>query len=184
MNDVIGAVNKRELAQIIGVSLPTLDRLLQLYPDFPLLRRGSPGFEWQFDPFAAKAFLKDKQEGQERDEAERRELLGQMRLKIDPPETVGQTPTQRLALAKARIAERKVALEAGHLVSTAEMRQALTMALAKQARFFDQLAGRLSRAHGLPAEVERSLRKMLDEGRAEFVRELREDLRVEADAAA
>jgi hypothetical protein len=29
-----------------------------------------------------------------------------MRLKIDPPETVGQTPTQRPALAKPRIAER------------------------------------------------------------------------------
>jgi hypothetical protein len=46
-----------------------------------------------------------------------------------------------------------VVLEAGHLVSMAELRQALSLALAEQARFFDQLAGRLC-VHGLVQLVE------------------------------
>lgn len=183
MSAVIDTVNKRELARIIDVSLPTLDRLLELYSEFPVVQRGKPGVEWQFDPEEAKRFLQAKRDGQEREAAERRELLGQMRLSIDPPETAGQSAAQRLQTARARLLERKVSQEAGLLVSTAEMRQALTMAFAKFGRFFDQLAGRVARKHGLPIAVEHSIREMIDEGRQDFVRELREDLRAAAAAA-
>ncbi|HZL59173.1 MAG TPA: hypothetical protein VFC38_05690 [Stellaceae bacterium] len=42
-------VNKGELARILTCSLPTIEALINRYPDMPILQRGSNGVEWQFD---------------------------------------------------------------------------------------------------------------------------------------
>jgi hypothetical protein len=51
-------VNKRELARrVLGCSLPTVNDLIDGHADFPIVTRGAPGVEWQFDAAAVTEFL-------------------------------------------------------------------------------------------------------------------------------
>ncbi|MDR3438963.1 hypothetical protein [Telmatospirillum sp.] len=177
-------VNKRELAtKILKCSLPTLSALMERYPDFPVHQRGANGVEWLFDAVAVSEFLEKIREDERRAAETRSEFFNQFSLPIDAPEFEGQkelTPTQRASLAKARLAERKLAVESGMLISKAEMRQTLTGALGKLGRFLETLPGQVARQHGLPEEVARSMSAAIDEQRRVFVKEMQEALAAEA----
>ena len=179
-------VNKRELAtQILKCSLPTVASLMDKYPDFPVHQRGDNGVEWLFDVVKVTEFLEQKREEEKRATEARSDLFRQFSLPIDSETAPGATelsPTQRMAMAKARLAERKLALETGMLVSKAEMRQVLTGAMAKLGRFLDTLPGQVARHHALPEEVARSMRSLIDEQRRVFVKEIQEALEIEAAA--
>src|SRR5690348_9520844 len=126
-------VNKRELARrVLECSLPTLNELIERYPDFPVERRGSNGVEWEVDADRVIEFLRSKREIEARASEERNTLFAQFKLPIDDvaPEGAGElSPSQRASLARARLAERKLALEAGMLVPVTDVRQALQVAL-------------------------------------------------------
>src|SRR5690242_3110714 len=100
-------VNKRELARrVLDCSLPTLNELIERYPDFPVERRGSNGVEWLFDADRVVDFLRAKREAEARASEERNALFAQFRLPIDEvaPEGADElSPAQRAALAKARL---------------------------------------------------------------------------------
>lgn len=169
-------VNKRELArQILKCSLPTLNDLIERYPDFPVELRGSNGVEWQFDAARVTKFLEDQREAEQRDSVARSELFKQFSLPIDEiagDEAAGMSPTQRAALARARMAERKLALESGFLLQAAETRQALQTTLARFGKFLDGLPAELGRQFGLPDDVTVAMRSRIDEQRRQIVREL------------
>lgn len=170
-------VNKRELAKrILRTSLPTLDDLMGKYPDFPIERQGSNGVEYLFDADRVVEFLRQKREDEARAAQQRQSLFEQFSLPIDdvaPDEARALTPAQRAALARARLAERKLAIESGLLVSSAEMRQVLTMALGRLGKFLEQLPGQVARDHRLPEEVARAMRSRMDDARRVFVRDLK-----------
>lgn len=178
-------VNKRELArQILNCSLPTLNDLIDRYPDFPVETRGSNGIEWQFDAHAVVEFLQGKREADQRDSAARAELFRQFTLPIDDvagEEAKSLAPSQRLALARTRIVENKLAREAGLLVPTSEVRQNLAPALTRLMRFVDGLPRAIGSRFNLPEEVVAAMRNQLDDQRRELVAEL--DRAFEADAA-
>jgi phage terminase Nu1 subunit (DNA packaging protein) len=169
-------VNKRELArQVLKCSLPTVNDLIERYPDFPIEHRGSNGVEWQFDAAAVVAFLGGKREAESRDSAARAELFRQFTLPIDSvagDEAKGLIPSQRAALARARIAERKLAVESGFLLETSETRQVLQSAIARLARFLDGLPGEIGRQFNLPDEISAAMRSRIDERREQFVADL------------
>ena len=72
------AVNKKELARALGCALPTLDKLIDRYPDFPIERRGHEGVGYEFDPVKVDAFLTDQREAEAAAAADRMDLLSGM----------------------------------------------------------------------------------------------------------
>lgn len=170
-------VNKRELArQILECSLPTLDALIERFPDFPIERGGTHGVEYAFDAAAVTEFLQGKRDEDKRAAAQRKELFSQFSLPIDAiagEEAAVLSPSQRAALAKARLVEHRLAVESGLLLHATDVRQVLRTAVSALGRFVDTLPGQLGRRHNLPDEVVRALRDQMDEARRLFVRDLR-----------
>jgi phage terminase Nu1 subunit (DNA packaging protein) len=168
-------VNKRELARALKVSLPTLNELVERYPDFPVKARGSNGVGWEFELEIVIEFLRAKDEAARQAETERAALFKQLELPVDKHAImpIGElSPTQRRQLAEARSKERKLAIEMGLLVEVPKMRQDLQLAIGRLGRFFDTLPTQIAREHNLPEEVMRSIRRRLDDQRRSFVEEL------------
>lgn len=170
-------VNKQELARrILRCSLPTLDALLERYPDFPVEQKGSNGVAWQFDAEKVTEFLQSRRELEAREAEAKQDVFRQFSLPIDeiaPEEAKGLSPRQRAELARARLLERKEAIETGRLVLADAVAGSLQRALAVLGRQLDSLPGQLGRAHGLPDEVVRAARATLEEWRRNLVHEIR-----------
>ena len=149
-------VNKQELADALRCSRPTVDALLRRYPDFPVLREGKNGEAWQFDLSAASAFLQARR-AEERAGTERRsELLAQISLPIDdvtPDLDRKLKPADRLAMARARSAERDLAIKSGLLVPTSDVRVALSTAFAKLQADLRSFLRQIGRDHDWPDAV-------------------------------
>lgn len=180
-------VNKRELSHVLGVSLPTIDNLIDRYPDLPIAQRGSNGVPWEFDAAAVVAFLAEKRRHEAEQLQAKSEFLRQFTLPMDetaPEESRGAvSASQRKQIAEALRIERKLAMESGLLVPTSEIRQALTPAFANLGRFLETLPQQLGRRFNLPDEVVRAMREAIDDGRREFVRAAGSLLKRDADAA-
>lgn len=182
-------VNKRELAaRILKCSLPTLDRLLEDYRDFPVIARGSNGVEWEFDPEAVQEFLRQQRAAEERAEEQRKDLFKQFSLPIDDiaaDDAVNLTPAQRNQLARARLVEQKLARESGFLISTAELRPKLMVAFERLAKQLDALPDQIAREFGLPEEVTRRMRASMNDSRRALVQDVQQALRAQtlSDAA-
>lgn len=182
-------VNKRELAaRILKCSLPTLDRLLEDYRDFPVIARGSNGVEWEFDPEAVQEFLRQQRAAEERAEEQRKDLFKQFSLPIDDiaaDDAVNLTPAQRNQLARARLVEQKLARESGFLISTAELRPKLMVAFERLAKQLDALPDQIAREFGLPEEVTRRMRASMNDSRRALVQDIQQALRAQtlSDAA-
>ncbi len=82
-------VNLRDMAHVLGVSLPTMRDLLRRHSDLPVIHRGATGSPWEFDPQAVVAFLVEKRADAERQRHVRAELVGQMRLELQRPADAG-----------------------------------------------------------------------------------------------
>lgn len=173
-------VNKKELAKrVLKCSLPTLDALIERYPDFPVEQRGSNGVEWRFDAEAVTAYLAGQREAAQRELEAKQELFQQFSLPIDeiaPDESKGLTPRQRADMARARKLEREEALEVGQLVLRDAWRGQLERAVAALARRLDSLPGQLGQAHGLPDEVVRAVRQTVEDWRRNLMREIEAQL--------
>jgi phage terminase Nu1 subunit (DNA packaging protein) len=178
-----GVVNKAELATILRTSLPTLDKLLRKHGDaFPVLRKGTNGVAYEFDPAAVTAFLRQIDEtriaaGQARDE-----LMQQYTLpEIAPPEDAALTPRDRVALAKLRQLEREEAIEAGFLVETAKVRAAVYTAFAALRRDMDAAIRQELRNAAIPDAVIRSIQARIAEAQRVFVTTAQETLKAASD---
>src|SRR5579862_9714300 len=165
-------VNKRELAVILGCSLPTLDKMIRQHRNFPTVRRGSPGVDWGFEAETVIEFIRQKREearhDAERALEEKAAYLDQFALPIDdlvPESERGLSPNQRAALARARLAERKLAMESGMLVPVAELRQGLTAVWSHLGKRFDDLPRLLGTECDLSPETQERMRSYLDSWR-------------------
>lgn len=170
--------NKGELAKLLRVSLPTLNSLIDRYPDFPIETRGSNGIEWEFDAPRVIEFIREKKTAEANAAAERRDLFAQFELPELEPEADGGplSASQRLAMAKALQLERKMAREEGLLMPVSELRPALTSAIVRLGKSLETLPGQLARQLNLPDEVARAMRRSIDDFRRNAVRDLQEFL--------
>jgi phage terminase Nu1 subunit (DNA packaging protein) len=177
-------VNKSQLATILKCSLPTLAKLLEDYPDLPVVTRGGLGAEWVFDAGEVTRYLEERRAAERRAAEQQTELFKQFSLPIDdaPEMQAGQglTPKQRRDIAGARLIERKLAQETGQLVTKSELRMALNTMIGGLGRFLDTLPGQIGRRHGLPDEVVASMRARIDDQRRLFVEEMQKLLRADA----
>jgi hypothetical protein len=161
-------VNKSELAQILGCSLPTIAAYITRYgDDFPVLKRGGLGQDWIFDHEAVTSFLDRKRSEELEADADRRAALRQYALPIGHnggPSIDGDLamkPTDLLALAKLRKLQRDEAYECGRLVVASEVTRVIGEALRLWSQRLQECVGRFSVAHELSeqdaADLERDL---------------------------
>ena len=143
-------VNKAELAEALGVSLPTIGALLKRYPDMPVVEPGTNGSAWKFDLVAVTAFVAERKAEEARGKTARSDLL---------------------ALARARAAERDLALKSGLLTPTTEVRTALNTAFTKLSADLRTFLRQVSREHGWPDAVLRRHEAELAETQTRFVRD-------------
>lgn len=179
-------VNKRELARMIGVSLPTLSALIDRYgDDFPISRRGTNGVEWQFDGQAVIDFLRAREAEQAASRTARDELLAQLRLPLaepDPPAGASATViTVKDQLEAARLREvlRKEAEAAGRLVDAAEVESRFTAVFTALNREVHALVRRLAAQQQWPDAVLRQVQADVEEMQERVVKDL--DNEVETD---
>lgn len=133
-------VNKRECAALLRITLPTLDRWLRDWPEFPVALRGGPGAQWQFDPDAALAFVAEKKEGADRAKQARADDLAQFALPgIGEAEQLpaaggARTVADLIALARLRRMQREEAVAAGRLVEADRLAPVLADVLGRLGR--------------------------------------------------
>lgn len=172
-------VNKRELAGILGVSLPTISRWLNCYRDFPVLQPGTNGREYQFDAAAVRDFMASKDAEEERIEAEREAAIAQLGLPLEEQAEDAAAgvlkPRERLDHVRAISAEDKLRQERGFLVSVPATRQAMTAAIARWNRAIHARIRQDGRDFNLPDAVVRALLAGVAETQRQFVRELGHD---------
>ncbi len=174
------AVNKRELASLLRVSAPTLDRLIERHGDaFPVLQRGDKGREWSFDADAVRAFLAEYEAAQAEAARERTDAVRQAALPIANEDEQKLKPAELLALAKARMIARQEQREAGLLVDTASVRAALGAAFARLNSALHAAVRQVARDHNLPEPVTRAVAAALADAQREFVRSADEFLATE-----
>lgn len=173
----IERVNKRELAALLSVSLPTIAAWIERYPEFPVLDRGTNGKEWAFDPIAVSDFIAAIQAAEAAAEAERKARIQQLGLPFTDPGDGASADGQAYTLddIKRIQAMDKLRQERGFLVDVSETRQALTAAVARWNRAQRAVVNQLARDFALPDAVARAMTDRFAEAQRQFVRDLRQD---------
>ncbi|WP_419900703.1 terminase small subunit [Roseomonas sp. USHLN139] len=171
-------VNKSELAEILGISLPTLNDWIKKDPSFPVEVRGSNGVEWQFDPSAVLEHRQQVQQAEIEAARQRQAVIEQYRLPLAGPVDSGSdgkfTPQQELALVRKRQLEMDMAKEAGFLVESTKVRMVLRTAINQLNRSFQGLPSQVGRQFNLPEATVRAMRDHLEDYQRNLVRGLRE----------
>jgi phage terminase Nu1 subunit (DNA packaging protein) len=147
--------------------------MIKRWADFPIIERGGPGKEWQFDGEQVVAFLQAKRDEEESAQAQKNELLAQLTLPIGRKDMSGRAISidDEIKAAKLRALQRDELKEAGFLVPTLEVRTALERALRRFGQALDSAVDRAARKHNLPDAIKRSLESEFADARIGFVRD-------------
>ncbi|MDD2794375.1 MAG: terminase small subunit [Acidocella sp.] len=166
-------VNLDQLSQQLQCSLPTARKLIQDYPDLPVIERGGMGKQWRFDAGAVIAFLQAKRDEELALAAQRNEALAQLTLPISRRDETGAEVSldDKLKAVKLRAAEREELKESRFLVPTHEVRDALEKAFRRYGQMQNSALDRVCKAHNLPEAVKRVLEREFAEARTAFVRD-------------
>ncbi len=151
-------VNKRELAPLLGCTIPTLDRWLRLWPDFPVLERGRCGRLWRFDAEAARAFVQAKRNAEREVKDQRSAALSQLALPLlddgDPMGAgAGPSPGERLTMARLRRIEREEAVANGRLVDAKRVAEVLGDVFGRLGRGLRSGLRQIMTAHEIPPDT-------------------------------
>lgn len=150
-------VNKRELSELLGITLPTLDKWLRAWPDFPIAARGGPGSPFRFDPEAARDFVAAKRADRDNEKAERAARLRQFALPLladgdAAMEAAGsRSAADLLTLARLRRLQREEAIAAGRLVDARRVAELLGEVFGRLGRDQRHNLHRILRNHALEA---------------------------------
>lgn len=169
--DPTGIVGKRELAQHLKWSRPTLDRRLLQDPMFPVRSRGSRAGGWEFDLAAVRAYLNGVP-------AEPAPPAAELDLVFDaaPARSVhtGEaTARQRRDQADAALKEDRLRKLRGDLVEAEAMRETLGTVFAGLAAKLKGMPEVLVRRLKLPEQAGAVIREEIDRIQRAMVEELR-----------
>ncbi len=177
-------VNKGELAQILGVSLPTIAAYLVRYGDeFPVLERGSRGRDYWFDREAVVDFLQSRRAADAEADADRQAAIRQFALPLGHnggPELeeaeVPVRPADLLALMKVRKLQREEGYACGLLVRAADVGASLGELLRTWSRHQHQMVQQFGRERGLADDLIADLDKALTDTQRTFVAYMQQTL--------
>lgn len=183
-------VSKRELSKHLGCSKPTIDALIDRYPEFPIVARGSNGLAWRFDLAAVTAFLQARRAEEARTEAARNEQLAEQLAQLTlpglgpEPEERGYSPREKKTEIEAELLRDKLARDRGELVPAAEVSAALKAAFALLGSRLEVIVPQVAADHHLPPVVTAALVARFEVARADLVRTLQTHLLSKAPADA
>lgn len=160
-------VTKRELANLLHISRPTLDAWIDRWPDFPVQERGDHGRSWRFDPHAVCAFLAEKKQAADQQRVERDEALAQLVLPFsseqDPPRPAGPSLDDQIKAIKLNKMKLDQAREAGSLIEVDLIRERGRTFMLNLAQDLHNFLNRLGREQSWPGPVLQSYSRALDE---------------------
>jgi phage terminase Nu1 subunit (DNA packaging protein) len=153
-------VNKSELAQILGLSLPTVSAYMVRYGEaFPVLERGGRGRDWWFESDAVTAFLDARKAEDEAGDAERQAALAQLTLPIGHnggPDLEAEpelSPAELLTMWKVRRIQREEAYARGRLVEAHKVKSTVEGLLSDINRSLRLTVRRFGRENGLSSDL-------------------------------
>jgi phage terminase Nu1 subunit (DNA packaging protein) len=165
-------VNKRELAQILGVSLPTIDRMLQ--DGCPIAEGGSNGVAYKFDVGRVRAWREETAAKKRRVDADRRARIDAEQAKLfgddELPEIEGAadlSPQARAALVRTRREHLLVLEQMRELVRAADVEAGLAPVFAELQTGILGVPDELQRRFGLTEEATVAMREILEDRLAE-----------------
>jgi phage terminase Nu1 subunit (DNA packaging protein) len=142
-------VTKSELTNLLGMSIPTLNKYIQFYPKFPILKSGGQGDGWSFDLDECLEFIKENP--------------------MPNVRTTDSKASVRKMLAQAKREEVKLAVEMKELVRADDMRDALGDSLIRLAKFLESLPNRMRIELGIGDSETRKVAEWLDVERTRLV---------------
>ncbi|MBB2159714.1 terminase small subunit [Gluconacetobacter sacchari] len=152
-------VNKRKMASLLRISLPTLTNWLDRWPEFPVAAGGRNGVAYAFDPAAVFAFLSERKREEAEHDASRDEELMKLQLSFDalwPAADPDPAPSSRIPvkeqidLARLRDLQMKQAERAGKLVNAEEVMDLFVGAMSRLSRDMGTFLRQLGRDQGWP----------------------------------
>ena len=169
-------VNKTELSQILGVSLPTLSAWMARYGDaFPVLERGGRGRDFWFDHEAVQTFLESRKAEDEAGDAERQAALAQLALPIGHNGGPGLeaepelTPAELLTMWKVRRIQREEGYACGRLVEVHKVKSTVEGLLSDINRSLRMTVRRFGREHGLSTELTDALDEAVKQSQRDLI---------------
>jgi phage terminase Nu1 subunit (DNA packaging protein) len=162
-------VNKKELARLLDVSLPTLDKMIEDHADFPVEQRGTNGCEWQFDPARVKAWSDAQKAKADADYQARMQALGRLDFEGATRKGGATDAHAQLALTRAERERRKLMQEAGLLIDVASLRATQAPVVQDLVVFLDGLADQIGRRFALAPGTIEDMRAMIEHGRNKFL---------------
>nr|WP_254511281.1 DNA packaging protein [Komagataeibacter oboediens] len=177
-------VNKRELANRLRISLPTLTSWLDRWTDFPVVERGRNGVSWTFYLDEVLAFLTARREEEAAKEADRDAELMKLQLTLWP-EPVAQPVSPRipvkeqLDLARLQDLQMKQAERAGKLVNAEEVQDLFTSVFGRLGRDINVFIRQLGREQSWPDVMIRQAESKLADMQRTAVQKLLKDMKAD-----
>lgn len=157
-----------ELAAMPGMpSEPTLRKLIDAHPDFPVISRGKNGVGYEIDLEAAALWWRGRCDEEQRQARERAEQVRQLGFDLLGPDAVapvdeGLTASERRALIEEEFSATRLAALRGDLVKRVEVELAIGEFVALVAERSESLPQRLVRRVGaVPREILAALEEIL-----------------------
>ena len=177
MSETVAATcNKTELADLLGVSVPTLDAWIKKKPGFPIVTRGNNGVPWEFNPAAVTAFIADQRAAAAAAGAQRDETLEQFKLPVVTDQEKGVSPADLVKLAQLRKLEREEQIATGFLVPAAQVRALMFDTLAQLRRTMNTAITQALADHNVPESTVRSVMARVEDAQRVCVQTLQAGL--------
>ena len=159
--------NLAEMADVLGVSLPTMREYIKRWPDLPVIERGGQGAAWQFDAPAVAAFVKAREDEEKEAREQRNASLAQMSLPDDlfaaDPQTAGMSATDLGKYYRALREGDELAKSRRLTISIGEGRQHLEPAWAFLSQEMRAVPGIIGREFNLPHDLVRAWTRRVNE---------------------
>lgn len=162
--------NLSELAAMAGMpSEPTIKKLIDENPDFPILSRGRNGVGYEFDLAEAAGFIRSLQQRAEQQARARAEDVRQLGLSLlgddaasMSQQRAGLSSAERKALIEEEIVAIKLAERRGDLIRKDEAEKAVGQIALKFRNRYTTLADRVSKRITLSREQQTVIRHMIE----------------------
>ena len=170
----VATVNKRQLANLLKVSLPTMTDWIDRY-ELPVEQRGTNGKEWRFNVANVVDALRKQKDAAQAAGAARDEQLAQLVLPLDlgrqQEAPSGLSIKDQMDAVRLRRLQREEAERLGVLVPAAAITHALTSSLTLWNRLIRTAVRAAAADHNLPDAVTRSIDARIADAQRQFVRE-------------
>lgn len=150
-------------------SEPTIKKLIDDNPDFPIITRGDRGVPWEIDLAAAALFIRDLRRKDEEAARARSAELRQFGFDLLGPDAATAQPDRpeltaadQKAMIEAEIAAIKLGQLRGEFVRRAEVELALSELGVAFKQRFTTLPDRVAKRITLPREAQTALQKIVD----------------------